>query len=159
MKHCIYKIVGKYIVDCRNFITILADIEVVINCRPSTYRNKTNPLEIVTPNHLIRAGYSFSKITLSKENPSSKLDEDNRRKPILNFLKLRNVMLTRFKKLWADSCLLALITQLRDVSEVGDISHNKFLYVDSVVIIKRPVKSCPYWSLGRIIKFYVLALN
>ena len=134
VKHCIYKTVGRNVVDYRNFITILSDIEVAINNRPLTYRDKTNPLEIVTPNHLIRAGNSFPNIVLSEENASSDLDEDNLREPILNSLELRDVMLTRFKKLWADSYLLALRTQHRDAYDVGDMSHNKFLYVGSVVI-------------------------
>ena len=49
VKHCIYKTVGRNVVDYRNFITILSDIEVAINYRPLTYRDKTNSLEIVTP--------------------------------------------------------------------------------------------------------------
>ena len=53
-------------------------------------------------------------------------------------------MLTRFKKLWAESYLLALRTQHIDAYDVGDMSHNTFLYVGFVAIIKNPVKPRPY---------------
>ena len=62
VKQCIYKTFGRTTVKESNFITALSDIQLAINNRPLTYRDKDNCLEVITPNLLISGHASFPSL-------------------------------------------------------------------------------------------------
>lgn len=68
---------------------------------------------------------------------------------LLKNLDHRDLLLQRFKSLWHEEYLLGLRELTHDLYQSN---FNNVIKVDNVVLIKNPIKSCPYWSLGRVIK-------
>ena len=60
-----------------NFSTALSDIQLAINNRPLTYRDKDNDLEVVTPNHLISTGVSIPSLIISEEFIPGDIEEED----------------------------------------------------------------------------------
>ncbi|MEO0900444.1 MAG: hypothetical protein AAFY71_28805, partial [Bacteroidota bacterium] len=53
VKQCLYKTLGRTTPRFSEFITLLSDVQKVVNNRPLTYRSEENELNILTPNHFL----------------------------------------------------------------------------------------------------------
>ena len=153
VKQCLYKSIGRNTLSYVNFITLLSDIQLAINNRPLTYRDKDNQLEIVTPNSLISTYSSFPSLIISEENLICSPDENYQEK-LAGSLEHRDALINKFRLEWFNNYLLSLRGKHRDSFYLKELhSHkNSYLYVGSVVLVKHPTRSRSYWSLGRIVE-------
>ena len=53
MKKCFAKVICRYTPSHSEFITVLSDVQKVLNNRPLTYRSQANEVDIITPNHIL----------------------------------------------------------------------------------------------------------
>ena len=53
VKECFAKVIGRYTPSHSEFVTVLSDVQKVLNNRPLTYRSKENEVDIITPNHFL----------------------------------------------------------------------------------------------------------
>ena len=72
----------------------------------------------------------------------------------MNSLELRDVLVNKFRREWYADYLLSLRDKHKQSFSLVDCckGNHKYLYADSVVLIKNPVKPRPYWSIGRIVE-------
>lgn len=155
IKQCLYKSLGRSTVDESRFVTSLSDIQLAINNRPLTYRDRDNSIEVVTPNHLISVGDTFPSLIIAEENILA-ADEEDIKISLLNALEYRDVVVNRFRKEWYNNYLLALREKHRDYFSPDDYNNSRcsYLRVGSVVLMKHPIKPRPFWSLGKIVELF-----
>ena len=77
-----------------------------------------------------------------EEVPPSRCD-------LLKNLERRDLFLQRVGNMWREEYLLVLRELVRYLYQSD---FNNVTGVDDVELIKNPAKSCPYWSLGRVIR-------
>ena len=53
VKECFAKVIGRYTPSHSEFITVLSNVEKVLDNRPLTYRSQENEVDIITPNHFL----------------------------------------------------------------------------------------------------------
>ena len=53
VEECFAKVIGRYTPSHSEFITVLSDVQKVLNNRPLTYLSQENEVDIITPNHLL----------------------------------------------------------------------------------------------------------
>ena len=148
MKTCIYKAIGRQTVPYFNFLTTFSDIQLALNNRPLTYRNKDNALNVITPNHSISGHSSFDFILISEEDAVA--EDPKLTNKLSNSLHLREVMLYKFSTLCTEQYLLTLRANHRNYFAVNNV--NNFSKDGAIVLIKHPQKPRPFWSLGTILK-------
>ena len=153
IKQCLYKTFGRSVVNETNFVTSLSDIQLAINNRPLTYRDKDNSIEVVTPNNLMSSNASFPSLVISEEDLEDNFEEDSIRDKLLNSLETRDVIVNRFRNDWYNKYLLSLRDKHKNSFCIKELHTNpNFLYVGSVVLIKNAVKPRPYWTIGKIVE-------
>lgn len=150
VKQCLYKSLGRYTPTYMEFITLLSDVQRVINNRPLTYRSCDNEMEVITPNHFIRGGIipsiMFKELAVE---PEWELDEQERLSVLDNTLALRDSLATRFKDKWLKEYLLSL----REKDRASQFKH-KLWSVGDVALLKLPHKSTVLWPFVRIIQIF-----
>lgn len=153
VKDCLYKTIGRLTLSYFNLLTTLSDIQLVINNRPLTYRTKDNELDILTPNHLISVGNSFPSLIITADQDTDALDSnpEELRENILSTLELRDAFLVRFKNVWSNDYLLALREHHRDSYETPNTKQSAYLKPGSVVLLRSPIKSRPFWTFVQIV--------
>ena len=53
VKECFAKVIGRYTPYHSEFVTVLSDVQKVLNNRPLTYRSQENEVDVITPNHFL----------------------------------------------------------------------------------------------------------
>ena len=53
VKECFAKVIGRYTPSHSEFITVLSNVQKVLNNRSLTYRSQENEVLIITPNHFM----------------------------------------------------------------------------------------------------------
>ena len=153
VKSCLYKTIGRTILDYFSLLTMLSDVQNVINNRPLTYRTKENELDILTPNHFISFGNNFPSLVLSEERSDNEdLDIDVINENLIGTIECRDVLFSRFKERWYHEYLLSLRSQHYSNNPIRSFKNSPYLKEGSVVIMKDPVKSKHFWHLCKIIK-------
>ena len=146
LKNAIYKIVGRKRLEYFQFISLLSDIQNSINNRPLTYRDTDVTFEPLSPNSFLKLG--DSKDFFISDVSGSELQRPSR-KDLVRVLEKRDELFTSLKDQWYSEYLISLREASRDVYQgkwEGRIKK------DDVVLIEAPIKTRPYWQLGRVIE-------
>ena len=152
IKLCLYKAVGRKAVEFYYLLTLLSDIQNVINSRPLTYRCSSDMgIDIISPVNFISSYIKEGTILRMAEDESSTFFNPPSNSEIVSSLRIRDDMLQRFRRLFYNKYLLSLMEQCKDLYQWD--FENK-IKVGDIVLIKNPAKTCLYWPLGR-----VLSLN
>ena len=146
MKACIYKVIGRKLLDYFTFLTLLTDIKNSINSRPLTYKDNDLNFEPITPNHFLK--FNIGEEILLGNLDGTEIELPNR-KNIVKSLELREDLFDKFKNSWYEQYLLSLRETSRDLYQDG--WTNK-IAVGDVVLLSSPNKPCPMRSLGRVIE-------
>jgi hypothetical protein len=154
LKSCIYKTVGRSKLDYYSFITLISDVEAVMNSRPLTYRSSDNNLEVVTPNHFIRlhADTPSMVITSTDEFPDLEDVEDPNYDPyhkLIKSLDVREQLINKFTNVWLKDYLLSL---KRGVATGTQNKTLPELQPGRVALMQSENKTRPFLKLVRIIE-------
>ena len=129
-------------------LTVISDVQNVVNSRPLTCRSSNNILETITPNCFLKADPNGNVILRFDEDPIWERDPTSR-DTLTDALSARDELLSHFKELWYNSYLLSL----REIcSDLHQVNWNDKIPVDDIVLVKLLNKSRPYWVLGRVIE-------
>lgn len=148
VKCCLYKLVVWQKLLYFEFLTVSSDTQNAVNSHSITYQCSGDAgLDIISLNVFIQLHYSSAIFINSNE---SFFEEAlSARCDLLKNLDHRDLLLQRFKCLWHEEYLLGLRELTHDLYQYN---FNNVIKVDNVVLIKNPIKSHPYWSLGKVIK-------
>ena len=148
VKNCIKKSVGLRHISFFEFITLLAEIENVVNNRPLTYvSNNINDLEPLTPNHLLK-GKSISQLpeNINVEEPEWSLDSQQVKNMFSNRLKTKQIFIKRWKEEY--------LTSLRDQHKsINNQYWEDTIKVGDIVLIHDTTPRLS-WSLGRVVDLF-----
>lgn len=142
---------GRRKIDHFEFLTTLSDVQKAINDRPLTYISSSDRgLDFLTPNHFLQTGYHPRLLINNYESEELCPDPPHRIK-LIRSLELRDKFIDKFKRIWYNDYLLSL----REVdANIGGHCPPK-VSVGEIVLIKSPIKSRPFWSLGKILRLIV----
>ena len=148
VKSCLHKTIGRSILNYFDMITLLSDIQNVINSRPLSYFSSTsNDLTPLTPNSFLKI-HSNSALAI-KSNKDDRDPDFNApsRDNLIASLDNVNSKFEYFRSLWYDSYLLSLREFSRDLFQTDWINRIK---VNDIVLIKHPSKPRVFWQMGRV---------
>ena len=136
-------------IDFFDFITLLTDVTRAVNARPLTYMSGDDDLIPLTPDSFLRLHSPSGLVFREEEDPEDPIwssEETAQEALVASFEHLRKKFLA-FKTRWYEEYLLSLREFSRDLYGV-DWSNR--IGVGDVVLIKSPVKSRPFWQMGRV---------
>ena len=150
VKSCLRKTIGRSQIDYFSLLTLLSDIKLSINSRPLTYMESEQGYQIITPNSFIHP-LSPSAEMLPEQLAQQKSVEKITRQDLLETLETRHKLLSYFEHIWHQSYLVSL----RERSKKESVQNfNNRIKTDDIVLIKNPLKTRPFWSLGRVTDVY-----
>ena len=141
VKRCLKKVLLNARVTFNELLTILSEIEMIINNRPLTYSYDEITEVPLTPNHLIY-GRSLNSIAVNTDNSNTELTNDKanqRTKYVSNLLK-------HFWKRWANE----YVTELREYQKLKNINDETLISRNDVVLIVDDRQPRIAWRVGRV---------
>jgi hypothetical protein len=152
VKLCVNKTIGRRVLNYFNFITMISDVQSIINNRPLTYRSSDNGIDTVTPNHFLRLNVDTPSMILTDISGLPDEVEDPDYDPydkLITSLDVRQQLVNKFYEIWLRNYLLSL---KRDVKNQSNACDRHTLHVGNVAIMQNMVKTRPYWKLVRIME-------
>ncbi|KAG1656930.1 hypothetical protein GQR58_023669 [Nymphon striatum] len=143
VKNTLRKTIGTAYLSKKKFVTLLSEVEFLINNRPLTYvdTDAENILPL-TPSHFLLGRTSLNQINYNIEDISITADQLRARKTHYD-----NV-LNNFWKRWQKEYLLSLPTCVDKLKKSGNLN------IDKIVLIREDNVPRSKWSLGKIVEVY-----
>ena len=144
-KRCLKKVVGQSTLNYNQLVTLIVEVESVLNSRPLTYLSMDDLEEPVTPSHLI-CGYrvlSLPDIEISDlSDPDYDLDQDE----ISRQTQHLKIVLSKFWKRWRKEYLL----ELREHHRTRCVTHGSDadIQVGAIVTVYDDSHPRGMWRLG-----------
>ena len=150
VKECFSKVVGRYTPSHSEFITVLSDVQKVLNNRPLTYRSKENEVDIITPNHFL-VGRPIPSLLLGELNvdPEWEYYDEDYSNVLSKTIEWRDSVFRDFKDKWLKEYLLSLREKDR-----ASYCPPRVWKVGEVALFKLPNKAKAYWPLVRILQTF-----
>ena len=154
VKTSINKTIGRRKIQYINFLTLLSDIETVLNNRPLTYRSSDNSIEVVTPNHFLKIPSQDNTMILTSPNDIPDIedwDDPNYEpyKQLVSSLEVRETLIKKYNQIWLKSYLLSL---KRDVPEGCNNINEPLLKPGKVALMQVPDKARQHLKLVKIME-------
>ena len=107
VKSCLYKSIGRSKLSYFELLTVISDVQNVVNSQPLTYRSSDNDLETITPNCFLKADPNDNAILRFDEDPIWERDPTSK-DTLTDALSARDELLSHFKELLYENYLLSL---------------------------------------------------
>ena len=143
-KRCLKKVLGSSKLTYEELLTVLVEVECVLNSRPLTYVYSEEAEEPLTPSHLLLGHRLLSKSASTSSPESLETEEQVSRRA--NYLK---ILLRHFWKRWRSEYLSELREHHR-YSSVKSTAVSPSVQNGDVVIIKEDNVARNLWKLGRV---------
>ena len=150
VKECFAKVFGRYTPSHFEFITVLSDVQKVLNNRPLTYRSQENEVDIITPNHfLVGRPIPFLLFGDLNLDPEWEYCDEDYSSVLSKTIEWRDSVYQDFKDKWLKEYLLSL-------REKDRVSYclPRVWKVGEVALLKLPDKAKAYWPLVRILETF-----
>ena len=141
-KRCLKKAIGQQRLTYEELLTILTEVEAVINNRPLTYNDEEDMDSLLTPSHLF-CGRRTLDVPREREpaNPCNLDAED-----VVRRTRLVNTVIEHFWKRWEREYLLELRENHKILTKKGKAD----IQIGDVVLIHEDGIKRNKWTLGRI---------
>jgi len=147
IKVCLFKSVGRRLLDYFSLLTLLSDIENTVNARPLTYRTSENDeIMPVCPNSFLKFNDNRNLIFGSLDGVEFQVPN---REVLVSTLVRREEIFDYFKSEWYESYLLSLRERGNDLYESNWCDRIK---VGDVVLINSDDKNRAFWDMGAVTK-------
>ncbi|XP_011405271.1 PREDICTED: uncharacterized protein LOC100637172, partial [Amphimedon queenslandica] len=150
MKRCVRKIIGRAVLTYEELLTVIAEVELIINSRPLTYLTASDTEEPLTPSHLLtgRRIMSLPDHLSYHSDESYELNPD----PILlnKHMKFLNTTVNRFWSRWKKEYLL----ELREIHKNTRARKITPISEGDIVIVHSEDLPRAFWRLGKIEKLF-----
>ena len=139
VKRCLKKVVGKARLNYEQMLTLLQEIETVINNRPLTFVYNEPCVEALTPNHLVFG----RKLNLNGVNSGSNIEHDLNKR--YNHFQ---TVLEHLIKRWKSEYLTELREFHKSKRSIGSVQIN----IGDIVLIEEDKKSRLLWKTAKVEK-------
>jgi hypothetical protein len=150
----LFKSIGRKRLEYFQLITLLSDIQNVVNSRPLTYLEDTDgpSFNVLTPNSFLKPPQGISAVVMPElEEPIVAT-----RRVAIESWQTRFEVFDKFKEMWFDDYLLSLRELGRDLFNYQ--WRNK-INCNDIVLISSPAEPRPFWQLGRVVEVIMGADN
>lgn len=146
-KRCLRKMIGRAKLSYEELLTVLIEVEMVINSRPISYVTSSDLEEPLTPSHLLtgRRLLSLPDNLCYSQLADPDYDPETTPEILTRRMKFLNTTLERFWKRWKREYLLELRNSHRITKKVPG---NKQIAVGDVVVIHSDQEKQGFWNLG-----------
>ena len=149
VKECFAKVIGRYTPSHSEFVTVLSDVQKVLNNRPLTYRSKENEVDIITPNHFL-VGRPIPSLLFRDLNLDPEWEYyDDYSSVLSKTIEWRDSVFRDFKDKWLKEYLLNLREKDR-----ASYYPPKVWNVGEISLLKLPNKAKAFWPLVRVLETY-----
>ena len=141
VKRCLKKLLGRAHVDYEQLLTVLAEIQTVINNRPLTFLYDEPGDEVLTPNHLLYG----RKINLENTSTDDNIEADEEN--ITKKAKHIDTLLQHFRNRWRKEYL----TELRENQKCKyKNNEHKLIEVGDIVLIHDEKVKRLLWNIAKV---------
>ena len=150
VKEYFAKVIGRYTPSHSEFVTVLSDVQKVLNNRPLTYRSQENEVDIITPNHIL-VGRPVPSLLFGDLNvdPEWEYYDEDYSSVLSKTIEWRDSVFRDFKDKWLKEYLLSLREKDR-----ASYCPPRVWKVGEVALFKLPNKAKAYWPLVRILQTF-----
>ena len=150
VKECFAKVIGRYCPSYSEFVTVLSDVQKVLNNRPLTYRSQENEVDIITLNHFL-VGRPIPSLLFGDLNvdPEWEYYDEDYSSVLSKTVEWRDSVFRDFKDKWLKEYLLSLWEKDR-----ASYCPPRVWKVGEVALLKLPNKAKAYWPLVRILQTF-----
>ena len=140
-KRCLKKVVGCRKLNYEEFLTVLVEVEAVINNRPLTYIHEDDLEQVLTPSHLICGRRTLDLAPDSHSHLTNMSREEG-----IKRMRLLNTVIEHFWKRWSKEYLV----DLRENHKVKTKQRIFTIEAGDVVLVHEENVKRNKWKLGRI---------
>ena len=141
VKRCLKKTLGKGRLTYEELLTVLTEVEAVINNRPLSYLEENDVAQPLTPSHLFCGRRLFDRPKTCASEPIEMVGEHVRKR-----VKLLNTMMDHFWNRWKNEYLV----ELRENHKMRTRQKKLDIKIGDVVLIHDDNKKRNEWKIGRI---------
>ena len=141
VKRALRKILRRNSASYDELLTIIIEVEAVINCRPLCYLYSDEVDEVLTPSHLMMGRRLLSE---KKDAPLEVYEETE--KSLNNRVKYLNNLISHYEKRWKKEYL----TELREYQRNHDRLPAKQIKIGDVVLIEDEGLPRTKWRMGKV---------
>ena len=140
VKECFAKVIGRYTPSHSEFVTVLSDVQKVLNNRPLTFRSQENEVDIITPNHFL-VGRPIPSLLFGDLNvdPEWEYYDEDYSSVLCKTVEWRDSVFWDFKDKWLKEYLLSLREKDR-----ASYCPSRVWKVGEVALFKLPNKAKAY---------------
>ena len=146
VKNCLKKTLGRAKLDFNELLTVLHEIELILNSKPLTYVTDDVVDDVLTPNHVL-FGRNLSPVNTDESPHDAANDTPDTPDELTARMKYLQRLISKFWKDWRNDYLLNLREQMRPHNDAVDLKPK----VDDVVLIHDDNLKRHRWVLGRVV--------
>ena len=147
VKRCLKKTIGGAILTYEELLTVVVEVESILNCRPLSYVSSEDPEEPLTPSHLL-CGRRLMSLPDSNTSDSQDYDIDVQPQDLSRRTQHLSNVLNHFWKRWQNEYLIELRNAHRHQSQ-NDASTA--ISIGDVVVVHEENQLIGNWRLGKIL--------
>ena len=150
VKECFAEVIGRYTPSHSEFVTVLSDVQKVLNNRPLTYRSQENEVDIITPNHFL-VGRPIPSLLFGDLNldPEWEYYDEDYPSVLSKTIEWRDSVFRDFKDKWLKEYLLNLREKDRAIYYPPKVWN-----VGEIALLKLPNKAKAFWPLVRVLETF-----
>ncbi len=146
-KRCLKMAVGRAKLTYDELLTVVTEVEMILNSRPLSYVSTEDTEEPLTPSHLMIGRRLLSLPDNPCDDVDSNHDTGSSAVRLTNRMKHLNLVLNHFWKRWSSEYLL----ELRESHRYSKgVDHAETVSVGDVVLVHSEKSPRGYWKLGRV---------
>ena len=146
VKNCLKKTLGRAKLDFNELLTVLREIELILNSKPLTYVTDDVADDILTPNHVL-FGRNLSPVNQDESPHDAANDMPDTPEELTERMNHLQRLVAKFWKDWRNDYLLDLREQMRPHNDTVDVKPK----IDDVVLIHDDNMKRHRWVLGRVV--------
>ena len=149
MKRCLRKVVGRASLSYEELLTVVIEVEMIINCRPISYISQDDTEEPLTPSHLI-TGRRLLSLTDGIEAENAEDPEfETSQCALSKRMKALDQLMEHFWRRWKTEYLLELRTYHgRKARQRG----HQLVAEGDVIIVQDERERCRFWKMALVME-------
>jgi len=149
VKRCLKKTIGGAILTYEELLTVVVEVQAILNCRPLSYVSSEDPEEPLTQSHLL-CGRRLMSLPDSNTSDTPDYDIDVQPQDLSRRMQHLSNVLKHFWKRWRNECLIELRDAHRHHSQKD---ASKAISIGDVVAVHEENQPRGKWRVGKIVDF------
>ena len=145
-KRCLKKTISGARLTYEELLTVIIEVEMILNCRPLSYVSSEDSEEPLTPSHLL-CGHRIMSLPDNRSSEAEDSDTDAQPQDLDRRMRHLSNVMNHFWKRWRNEYLLELRNSHRNVTQH---SPNRVVSVGDVVIVHDEDQPRGKWRIGKV---------